>query len=127
MNSAAISLAAVLITLMNGFRKGSFEADDNNGLVGVAEIFGLELRVHDFLGEVLDARDDGREGLVVVVVAGAHEHKAALEGLGCAVRVDGEPLGLLGRRLVGGIDHVPELDFLVDAIHGSRLPDVFDD
>jgi hypothetical protein len=104
-----------------------FEADDNDGLVGVAEIFGPELRVNGFPGEVLDAKNDGREELVVVVVASAHEHKAALERLGRAVRVDGEPSGLLGRRPVGEIDLVPELDFLVDAIHGSRLPDVFDD
>jgi hypothetical protein len=47
--------------------------------------------------------------------------------LGVPVRVDGERPGLLGRRPVGGIDLVPELDFLVDAIHGSRLPDVFND
>jgi hypothetical protein len=109
-----------------GYRRGA-GADDNNGLISVVEILRPELRVHDFPGEVLDARDDGREGLVVVVVAGAHEHKAALECLGRAVCVDGERLGLLGRRPVGGIDLVPELDFLVDAIHGSRLPDVFND
>jgi hypothetical protein len=109
-----------------GYRRGT-GADDDNGLVGVVEILGPELRVHDFPGEVLDARDHGGERLIVVVVAGAHKHKAALECLGRAVRVDGERPGLLGRRPVGGIDLVPELDFLVDAIHGSRLLDVFDD
>ena len=67
---------------MNGFRKRSFEADDNKRTCSCsrdprARIEGCTT----FPGEVLDARDDGREGLVVVVVAGAHEHKAALERL----------------------------------------------
>ena len=81
----------------------------------------------DFSAEIVDSRDDGGKGLFVVVVACAHEDKAALKCLGRAISVDGKRPGLLVRGPIGRVDLVPELDFLVDAIHGSRLADVLHD
>ena len=102
-------------------------ADDDHAFAAVVEVLRPELRVDHSAGEVIDAGDDGGEGLVVVVVTRADEQETALVCLWHAAGVDGQRPRLLVRRPVGRADFVAELDLLVDAVHGSRLPHVVDD
>lgn len=107
--------------------RGGAGADDDDTLAGVIEVRGPELRVHGCAFEILEAGDSGREGLVVVVVAGREDDEARAQGRAAPGVVHLKEPGLRVAAPVRGQDLVREADALVNAEGGGGVADVGQD
>lgn len=85
------------------------------------------LRMDDRAGEVLRAGEVRGVALVVVVVAAAEKQERTGDGAHGTVALDLQRPAVLRVRPVRADDFLVEPDVLVDAVHGRRAFDVFED